>query len=184
MFFKKRQYLPLKTQLCSYSSLINPLSLKDNKYNLISNFSEIKTIQKAYKNDFLKIFYFNMKNVHNILFELEESIKINTDDENDNCNNYFYLCSLIVDNPYIINYEYSIDYIYNIIKYQKTIDNHLSLKNIIISKIIITLIDNYCESDLYDEKKEEKELEQIKEDNLNIIKKKYLFFSKNENKIK
>jgi hypothetical protein len=176
MFFKKRQYLPLKTQLCSYSPLISPLNLKDNKYNLISNLPEIKTIQKAYKNDFLKIFYFNMKNVNNILFELEESIKIDADDENDNYKNYFYLCSLIVDNPYIINYEYSIDYIYNIIKYQKTIDNNLSLKNIIISKIIITLIDNYCESDLYDEEKEEKELQQIKEDNLNIIKKNIYYF--------
>ncbi len=66
---------------------------------------------------------------------------------------------------------------------KKKIENKLSLKKIIIAKIILILINNYIESDLYDEKKDEKDLTKIKVENLMIIKKNTGFFITNKIKL-
>ena len=170
MFHKKGKILPPKIELCSNPAILNQIESKGFKINLISNLSDIFTIYNSYKKDSFKIFYFNKSKIHKILFEEEESIKIDKDNEKKNLSDYFYLSSLILDNPYVIYYEYPLDFIYEINNYQKSIDNNLSLKKIIISKIVSILVNNYIEMEQYNEEKDGKELEKIKNDNLMIIK--------------
>jgi hypothetical protein len=73
-----------------------------------------------------------------------------------------------MDNPIIMNYKYSINCIYEILNLQSIINE--KLKKLIISKIVNELINYYIDLDEIDENKNRKELETIKEDNINIIK--------------
>lgn len=170
MLHKKSKIFPPKVELCYNSEILNQIESNDFNLNLISNLLDIFTIYKSYKNDSFKIFYFNKNHIHNMLFEEEESVKIDKDNKKKNLSDYFYLSSLILDNPYVVFYEYPFDFIYELINYQKSIDNNLSLKKIIISKIVSILVKNYIEMEQYDEEKEGDELKKIKNDNLIIIK--------------
>ena len=116
----------------------------------------------------MKYIYFIRKWFHKILYEREELIKIEFEEQKRNLYYNFYLNLLIKENPEIKNYAYSLDFIKEInIERKKTSQKY---KFIMLSKIIIDLIYNYRGSDEYNENMDRFELEEIEKENGLIIK--------------
>ena len=133
---------------------------------IIFNFKEIENLLEIKDQKIIKIFYFNRNRVHDILYEKEEIIKINYIEEKKSLSFYFYLDLLIKDNL-LLNYNYSFDFIKQINDLQKN-NNSCLFEQIIISKIIIDLINNYTETEYFEESLSN-ELKKIREENLKII---------------
>ena len=147
----------------------------------ISNYNDIKEILKFENLEVIKYLYFNRKNIHNILYYEQESIEIECNKNNIKLPYIFYLYLLIEEDRNMINYLYSIDYIRNI--YNDNINNNSKnkYKLIIISIIIIGLIGNYRNTDLYDEDQNE-ELTEFEKKSNEIINNREII--KNNNLIK
>ena len=138
---------------------ISKIENNNSELKPISNLTEINDFLNLKLKNKMKILYSNKNKVHNILNQEEETIKINSDIMQNYFSNYFYLIQLIEDNPNIINYEYSLDFIKDINNQIKNGKNE-ELRNIIKYKIITELIRNYKGTDEYDED-ENVELEEI-----------------------
>ena len=126
-----------KQIIYQFLTKMTTFELEENKYvsKLISKFEEINDILNLKKNS-IKFIYIYKTNIHNILYEKEETININSEIMINNLSNYFYLIKLIEDNPNIVNYKYSLVFIkdanYNI----KNKKNN-KIRNIIKCKILI-----------------------------------------------
>ena len=160
--------ISFKLKLCYNSSLKNSIENKDVSFRLIKKYQEIVDILKYYSSKYLNFLYFNKKNIHKILYDYDEILSVDLNEKDNIFSNSFYLCLLIMDNPIIMNYKYSINCIYEILNLQSIINE--KLKKLIISKIVNELINYYIDLDKIDENKNRKELERIKKDNINIIK--------------
>ena len=136
---------------------------KKNDPKLLSNFT-YKDVMEISDNK--KFLYINKESVHKIIYESDEIILIKSINTQ-NLHDYFYLTLLINDIPDIINYEYSIEYIEEIYKYQQKEDN-IYIK-IIFYNIISTLINNYKGSDVYDEEEDLEKLDKMENGNKIII---------------
>ena len=164
-----------KVSLCQYETIKEPfeISEKDPIFQLLSKFSEITFIlEQDVKNlnlNLMKFLYFNKKKIHEILYEEQEIIKIENNIIDNKLSDYFYLTLLIEDNKDTVNYEYSLDFINNIFSQLKQDNNNNNYKNIILSKIIFALINNYKGRDNYHPVQDEEKLNEI--ENSNIIKK-------------
>ena len=99
------------------------------------------------------------------MYEEEEIININYIEEKKTLAFYFYLDFLIKDNP-LLNYSYSFDFIKQINDLQKNNNNNI-FEQIIISKIIIDLINNYRNL----ESKYKNKLNEIENENRALINK-------------
>ena len=134
---------------------------------LIICFDEIKKKLKS-ETDIIKFIYLYREWFHKILYDREEIAKINLGEQKKNLYYNFYLNLLIKENPEIINYTYSLDFIKTInIERKNTLQKY---KSIMFSKIIVDLIDNYRGTDEYNENEESFELEEIEKENTQIIK--------------
>ena len=114
-----KKAVSFKLKLCYDVPQINPIENKDILFNLISNYSEIEFISKSNKTDNLKFLYFNRNVIHKILIDGNKIISINQNHKN--LSDYFYLSLLLLENPFIINYKYSIEYILETYQIQKEI---------------------------------------------------------------
>ena len=158
----------LLSQIClfNFNSCLEFACLEESLLNLLQ-FDKIKQKLES-ETDIIKFIYFYRNWFHSILYEREELIKIEFEEQKKNLNYNFYLNLLIKENPEIVNYTYSIDFIKTINKErQKTSKKY---KLIILSKIIIDLIDNYIGADEFNENKDSLKLEEIEEENRQIIK--------------
>ena len=133
------------------------ISYNDPILELITKFSEIKKIIEITGAEITKFLYFHMKKIHNILYEEEKFITFSQNNDFD-YDFYFYLNLLINDSECTVNYEYSLETISLI--YNSKIDYSKPYKEIIKSKITITLIQNFKNFDDYDDKYDD-ELSQI-----------------------
>ena len=122
---------------------------------LVVNFEEIITILKEKSGQFLKLFYFNRNNIHDILYKENEIIFIDVNQIR-KISELFYLDLLIKDNQDIINYEYSKEIIFNL--YEELLKIKSDAKKVILAKIIFDLIENYKGFENIDEKVDEKGL--------------------------
>ena len=139
-----------KLKIIFYTLVNGKYIIKDDPIpNLLKQYSEIKNFY-GIKN-LTKFLYYNYKNIHKILYEYDEIIRIEDTMLNDLSFN-FYLCLLIESETEIINYQYSIKYI-DIFNLKKN-NNDKKYYNIIISKIIIKLINNLKNCDNFDENKD------------------------------
>jgi hypothetical protein len=139
-------------------NLLNNSENKDMKYIINNNKKEKIT----------KYFYFNKTAVHNFLYKENEVIKLFYDSKNNNLEFYFYLTLLIRENTNILNYEYDEDYIIKLNEENK--NNNNKLNQLIKSKLIIELTNEYkLDNDYYDDPKG-KELDKIINININNIK--------------
>ena len=163
---------------------IDPICKLINSYKEIETaLIYIDTVRKALdtssennsKLNITKFIYFNLNNIHKILYKNEEFITIKTDWEMKSFSFYFYLILLIEYEKDLVNYKYSIDFIREINTLNKNNNNKI-LKQFVISKIIIILIDNYRQIDSKEDYNE-KELKAIEDENNGII-------NKNKNLIK
>ena len=149
------------------------------KIRLLSNYKDIEYILEMNKPEDIKFLFFNKTLIHGILYDSEHIIRIQFDIEEKKSFYYnFYLVLLILDQKYINNYEYSIDYIREINNGYKNIKSEYMF--ILMSKIIIELINYYRQGNKYDEFKEEKELLKIENECINRINRNKNLFSSKE----
>lgn len=139
-----------KLELLKIISLKNPI--ENNNFSFLTNYEEIKTLLCHTNEDIMKIFYFIKKNFHQILYDNEENVNISSEVLNKKFYNYFYLVLLITDNKNIINYKYTFEFINELNNLNK--ENNSQLNNLLYSKIIIDLLNNYkgfSEEDNYEQ---------------------------------
>ena len=132
----------LKNSIYNNINIIE-LSEKNDKNNFKKDLININNLSEYYQLDkltIIKLLYFNKNYFHNILYFYDNLIELSNEKE-ENLSFYFYLALLIKENPNFINYSYSIDFIKKIISHKDTNDN--LYKNIIKSKIILDIINNY-----------------------------------------
>ena len=149
--------------------LILPQEIHD--FNLVLN-------DKDDYEKYIKYIYFNRNHIFDILFDLEDKINIEDMTPNNKLKNKFevflyYLCLLIEENKDIVYFIYSSDFIKNIkTNFIKKDTNDIFI-NIILSKILTVLINNYiAENDL----NSNRELINIKNELEELIKNKYESF--------
>ena len=149
---------------------------------LISNYEEIEKLWNIKEEYIIKLFYFNKKMIHKILYDKEEIIFVESFEIKKPLTFYFYLDLLIKDNTTVVNYSYLIGFINKINMMKNNIDKEKIYEKIIISKIIIDLINNYKETDNYN-KEEEIIINKIVEENEFIIKNNIGFLPNNVNEL-
>ena len=156
---------PFRLNLIYLSLLNNEIKIKNDPIsNLIKKYDEIKIINND--NNFLYYLFLHNKKIHKILYSEEKIITIN-DSFAENFDSTYYLILLINSEQYLINYEYSINYIK---KFNENFKNQSEkFFNLIKSKISIDLINNFKNSSLYDEEEHENVISEIEEKNRNYI---------------
>ena len=137
--------------------------------NIIKNiFTHIRNIDinfSLYKITFIKLLYFKKNIINPLLYEFDKIINLDYD-KVDNISYYFYLTLLIENNPNVIDYYFSIQFIKNINK--NNINNNNNIKKILLSKIIIDLIKYY--RGLEESENNLEEIKKIEDFNIKIIK--------------
>ena len=154
--------------------------------NLSKDIEEIKNNLKSNRQDVLNFLYFNMENIEKVLYNIDEIIYFDFDDKNNKyfliINNekieieqknemafLFYISLLINYNKNIVNFSFSIHLINKIISLNNIDENNL-YKNILISKIILELINFYKSNQIFEEKNNKDEKENLNNlDNYNYI---------------
>ena len=154
-----------KISLCYKYTLNDPYENEKNEQkdnpisNLFSSFDEIKYIIEN-NNKYLNLFkfiYFNRTKINSILYDSEEMIHLNSTDIKNDISNYFYLALLLESDQTVVNYEYSFDIIKNIdkqLKNKENKDNNI-FKQMVTSKLLIDLIENYRRLEQEDEQYKE-----------------------------
>ena len=122
---------------------------------LFIDYKEIINIISDESRNFLKTLYFNRENTENILYNSDKSIAIK-DKFLQKISNLFYLDLLIMNDPNILNYEFSGKIILTIFEKLITINDRPT--KIIMCKIIIDLIESYKGFGTYDNEINEKSL--------------------------
>ena len=150
----------MKARICEYISTETLIETTNYFKSPIKKYEEIDTILKSFKENKGKFLYFNKNDIHKLLYDSEGTITINNNIVKNKISDYFYLLLLIEDNPSLINYVYSIDFIQNINNQLENEGNNL--KSILLSKVITELIDNYKNTDIYNEIEDDEELNKIK----------------------
>ena len=176
--YNKKDLLSSKKLSLSYQIIL--LGIIDNNddpfIKILSELLKYKDIEeilnKKGKNA-LKFYYFNRKIINEILYDedkqldvdyIKDFIKIEKD-----FSPLIYLYLLLNYNKDSVDYIYSINIIKQINELQK--DNKDKIyKKLIISKIIMELINNYKQTDNYDEDEEQEDLNIKEDDNNNFIK--------------
>ena len=175
--------LSIKLNIVCNASINNNFKIDNDPIpSLIKDLSEIRIFDEM--KNLTKILYFNYKKIHQILYQFDEIIQIQDSSINDLSFN-FYLILLIRTEAEIINYQCSINYI-NIFNKLKNNEENIYY-NIINSKIIIELLNNLKNSDLFNEDKDgecvsnlENENREYIEKNLNIFKEINLNLNEND----
>ena len=158
--------LSTKLNILFYSSINSEIKINNDPIPyLLSDDSEIKNFY-GWKY-FTKILYFNMKSIHRLLYQFDLIIRIDDNAPNDLSFNY-YLILLIKDEPEIINYEFSINYIKIFNKLKNNEQNKYF--NIFNSKITIELLNNLKNGDLFNENKDGDYASKLEIENIEYIK--------------
>ena len=168
----------LNCQLCCIK---NNASFIDNidkpNHEIINNYSQIEEFKGKSNNKkkIFKLFYFYRNNIHEVLYKEDKLINIEKLNISQ-LSELFYL-SLLLDNSNLIYFYYKFDCIQNLDDENK--EEKKFIVQIIVSKIIIILIEYSKGLDYYYQY--HKELEEIKNNNIEIIKGKLNIFNKEFN---
>ena len=171
---KKYIYSEGKNLLSRHKILLiiqpNESNRKESLNKLIYSFEELPKILKYLnekKENIPKFIYNNINNIHEILYNSNEVINLDSFSFQQNLTNYFYLSLILMYNPEIVNFTYSFEFINknSLIRDRE----EKKYKKILISKINLDIIKNYEGLDDYDEDETYEELNQIKTDNINSI---------------
>ena len=134
---------------------------------LLNNKKEIDDLIETLEDGIIFFIYRYRNNIESILYISEENIEIKYSILK-GVKDYFYLSLLIRDNEDIINYVFEIILIRKINQENKKVK--LDISNILISKIILELIDNYEQTQFFEES-EKNELNEMEYFNKDYIKK-------------
>ena len=154
-----------------FSHIANSLFYSTNEplSQLKFKFADIRQIlEKENKFNSIKLLYFLRKTIHTTLYKEDEIIFIQNDNNNKEIGYYFYLDLLINENPVIIDYSYSIEFLEKANNERRQIKD--KYQKIILAKVIIDLIYYFKGTDEYNEEEDKDTLGQIEEDNRQEIK--------------
>jgi hypothetical protein len=140
------------------------LEVKNDIKDIFTDIENIKNHFNLNELKAMKLLYFNNNIMHPLLYEFDNIISLDFN-KNVNISYYFYLTLLIANNPHVIYYYYSIQFIKHI--NESNINNNNNIKKIIISKIIIDLIKYYRGFEEFWNNLDE--IKKIEEDNLQLI---------------
>ena len=156
----------------------------DKEFKTIQNYEELtKIIQEINEdpNENIFKFIFSYRSlIHEyILYNEEQTIKIDNFKLKNQFAEYYYLSELIKDNEEIVNYEYDFEFIkkyYELLKLIK-IKKEYKLQKIVSYKILYELINNFCGNENYDEdingediEKYKIEIDEIISENIDVFK--------------
>ena len=139
-------YLENKKENGENESYVDPIFRLLNKIEEIQNY--------LYDKNMTKFFYLNKMQINKLLYENDEIIFINRNKGTHQLSFLFHLDILINSDKVFINYSYTLNYIENTFALFKEEENNI--KKLIISKIIITLIENHKQTDEYLEEEDVK----------------------------
>ena len=158
--------LSTKLGILFYSSVNSKIKINNDPIPFLLKYDcEIKSFYRW--KYFTKIIYFNMKIIHKLLYEFDMILRIDQNMMDDLSFNY-YLILLIKDEAEIINYEFSIMYIKIVNDLKKIIENKYF--NLINSKIVIELLINFKNSNLFNENKDGEYCSKLENENIEYIK--------------
>jgi hypothetical protein len=141
----------------------------DKEFKTIQNYEELMKIIQEINEDpneniFKFIFSFRSLIHECILYNEEQTIKIDNFKLKNEFDEYYYLSELIKDNEEIVNYEYDFEFIkkyYELLKLIK-IKKGNKLQKIVSYKILYELINNFCGNENYDEDINGEDIEKYK----------------------
>ena len=144
---------------------------------LFINFDKLREIYN--KNELIIFKIWNVFDIYDILYDTEEII--NKDKNITDLSSNFYLTLLIQKANNVINYQYNLEYLQNIL-HQINSNINLNFLNLILSKILYHLIDNYREnSNLNNSDLEvQQELSEMEEKVITFIEKNNIFINLTE----
>ena len=160
--------------LCQMNQICNE---NDPMSHLINSLEDIENIYRNYPFESKQLFYFMKDDIHKLFYDNDYIFHFESSDlqkvlpENSDkikISELFYLSLLISDQPELINYSFSIDYIQKINNRFFNFSINNSVKYIIISKLIIFLI-NYCLEQNEEDSENIQKLESMKQDNITSI---------------
>ena len=160
--------------LCQMNQICNE---NDPMSHLINSLEDIENIYRNYPFESKQLFYFMKDDIHKLFYDNDYIFHFESSDlqkvlpENSDkikISELFYLSLLISDQPELINYSFSIDYIQKINNRFFNFSINSSVKYIIISKLIIFLI-NYCLEQNEEDSENIQKLESMKQDNITSI---------------
>ena len=157
-------YLTINNCIYNDEKLIESSSIqgKEKIDKLFIDYIELEKYCTSNKINISKLLYFNKSSIHSLLYKKNRIMKLNNNINEVNLPFLFYLSLIIRDNPYIINYSYSLGYI---IRINELIKNENKIyKKLILSKIVIELIDNYKALNYNEDK-----IDNIEKDNIQLI---------------
>jgi len=163
----------------------------DHLFYLPKDIEKIKNILKSNSQDILYFLYFNFGNIERILYNEDELIYFDFNEETNNIylninqekieiemkNEIvflFYISLLIKYNKNLFNFSFSISLIKKINFINNSIDESNIYAKLLISKIILELINYYKKNHIFGENNKKEELEklnEIKKENNKIIEK-------------
>ena len=150
---------------------------KNNPF-VLKKYSDLEKFLETESGNFIKFCYIYREKIHLILYDEEKLISIKFNKYN-KLSHYAYLILLIKENADIVNYSYELDLI-NLINNEniKINKENIVLKNLIIAKIILELLENYKGLVDYDNDDNTiiEECDRIESFNLNIIKNHLKYF--------
>jgi len=178
------------------SNIISKNKLFDPLLNLSKDIKDIKERLKSSSQEILYFLYFNMNNIERALYNIDSIIYFDFDDESNNfflkineekieiekkneIDLLFYISLLIKYNKNLVNFSYSFALIKKINSINKNFDSNTIYKKMLISKIILELIKFYKSNQIFEEKNDEEEnenLNKIEKENNNIIEKYINYF--------
>ena len=136
-----------------------------NKISPISTYSQIEALNFGNENLFSFI-YSNKETIHQILYDNDQLIKLPTEIVDKGISNLFYIVLLIKCQSYVVNYCYELNFIKEVNNLRKKSNDSLTI--FVFSIIILQLIDNYKETIMYEEKKDDEVLDALYEENNRI----------------
>ena len=159
--------IPIKLLLYYNLTIAKSSELDESIFQFLSKFSDVKTFVNLNENETIKFLYFNKNKIKSILFDEEEIVNIKNNKNKKEFPYFFYLSLLLQENCSSINYVFPIDIILELfnIKEDQINNNNNILHNLIISKFIVELVNNYKLFDEYNEEKEKAKLENIEKIN-------------------
>ena len=178
MLYKLIEYLSLANSICKNIPMKFFCGEKPNDIKkLFINFDRLREIYN--KNELIIFKIWNVFDIYEILYDTEEIINI--DKNITDLSSNFYLTLLIQKANNVINYQYNLEYLQNIL-HQINSNINLNFLNLILSKILYHLIDNYREnSNLNNSDLEiQQELSEMEEKVITFIEKNNIFINLKE----
>ena len=137
----------------------------NNKISLISTYSQIETL-KFDNEKLLAFLYSNKEILHQILYDNDQLIKLPSEIADKGITNLFYIILLIKCQSELVNYFYELNLIKKVNNLRKQSDDSLTI--FVFSIIILQLIANYKQTDMYEEESDDETLNELYKENEKI----------------